>query len=211
MQLRLDTTWTRAQASLCWSIKLSQHYLSYGSYVNPFKYSSCPSIQHIPRFIYTFCDCCITSELQGAASFLQKVSSPEFIYKKRIKIFHYRPGVAQRVGRGIVLLFHDGGTRRGWVVSSTPRPHFTPRKDPVPIIQEAGWAPGLVWTGGKSRPPRIRSRTVQPVVSCYTDWATRSTKFKYITSQILDIRGLLEKYPTFGREKETGLLGALDT
>ena len=27
----------------------------------------------------------------------------------------------------------------------------------------------------------------------------------------MDIRGLLEKYPTFGREKETGLLGALDT
>ena len=25
------------------------------------------------------------------------------------------------------------------------------------------------------------------------------------------IRGLLEKYPTFGLEKETGLLGALDT
>ena len=28
---------------------------------------------------------------------------------------------------------------------------------------------------------------------------------------LCDIRGLLEKYPTFGREKETGLLGALDT
>jgi len=28
---------------------------------------------------------------------------------------------------------------------------------------------------------------------------------------IQQIRGLLEKYPTFGREKETGLLGALDT
>jgi hypothetical protein len=27
----------------------------------------------------------------------------------------------------------------------------------------------------------------------------------------VEIRGLLEKYPTFGREKETGLLGALDT
>ena len=25
------------------------------------------------------------------------------------------------------------------------------------------------------------------------------------------LRGLLEKYPTFDREKETGLLGALDT
>jgi hypothetical protein len=27
----------------------------------------------------------------------------------------------------------------------------TPWKDPVPIQQEAGWAPGPVWTGGKSR------------------------------------------------------------
>ena len=66
----------------------------------------------------------------------------------------YRPDVAQRVGRVIALLFHDRGTRRGWVVSVTPRPHFTPRKDPVPILQEAGWAPGPVWTGGKSRPHR---------------------------------------------------------
>ena len=60
--------------------------------------------------------------------------------------------MAQRVGRGIALLFHDRGTRRGLVVSSTPRPHFTPRKDPLPILQEAGWAPGPVWKGGKSRP-----------------------------------------------------------
>jgi len=65
-----------------------------------------------------------------------------------------RPGVAQRVGRGIALLFRDRGTRRGWVVSSTPRPYFTPEKDPVPIVQEAGWAPGPVWRGGKSRPRR---------------------------------------------------------
>ena len=64
------------------------------------------------------------------------------------------PGVAQRVGRCIALLFHDRRTRRGWVVSSTPRPHFTPGKDPVPILQKAGWAPGPVWTGGKSRPHR---------------------------------------------------------
>jgi len=27
-------------------------------------------------------------------------------------------------------------------------------KDPVPILQEAGWAPGPIWTGGKSRPHR---------------------------------------------------------
>jgi len=30
-------------------------------------------------------------------------------------------------------------------------------------------------------------------------------------NHIVRVRGLLEKYPTFGREKETGLPGALDT
>ena len=71
-----------------------------------------------------------------------------------VKWSRYRPSVAQRVGRGRALLFHDRGTRRGWVISSTPRPHFTPGKEPVPILQEAGWAPGPVWTGGRSRPHR---------------------------------------------------------
>ena len=40
------------------------------------------------------------------------------------------------------------------MVSSTPQSHFTSGKDPVPILQEAGWSPGPVWTGGKSRPHR---------------------------------------------------------
>jgi hypothetical protein len=65
--------------------------------------------------------------------------------------------MASRVSRGIALPFLDRGIRRGWVVSSTPQPHFTPGKDPIPIVQEAGWAPGLVWTGGKSRPTGNRS------------------------------------------------------
>ena len=30
----------------------------------------------------------------------------------------------------------------------------TPGKDPVPILHEAGRAPGPVWAGGKSRPHR---------------------------------------------------------
>jgi len=73
---------------------------------------------------------------------------------KKVKWSRYRPGVAQRVGRVIALLFHDRGTITGWMVSSMPRLYFTPGKDPVPISQEAGWAPGPVWTGGKSRPHR---------------------------------------------------------
>ena len=39
---------------------------------------------------------------------------------------------------------------------SAARPGRTlpPVKDSVPILQEAGWAPGPVWTVGKSRPHR---------------------------------------------------------
>ena len=37
---------------------------------------------------------------------------------------------------------------------SAARPGRTPGKDPVPILQEAGWAPGPIWKGGKSRPHR---------------------------------------------------------
>jgi hypothetical protein len=47
---------------------------------------------------------------------------------------------------GLALPFHDHGTRRGWRVSVKLRPLFTPGKDPVPILQEAEWAPGPVWT-----------------------------------------------------------------
>ena len=72
----------------------------------------------------------------------------------KVKWSRYKPGVGQRLGRGIALLSHDRGTRRRWVVSSTLRPHFTPGKDPVPILREASWAPGPVWTGGNSRPHR---------------------------------------------------------
>ena len=31
-----------------------------------------------------------------------------------------------------------------------PWPLFTPGKDPVPIAQEAGWAPGPVWTDAEN-------------------------------------------------------------
>ena len=41
---------------------------------------------------------------------------------------------------------------------SAARPGRTlPRERPGTIVQEAGWAPGPVWTGGKSRPTGIRS------------------------------------------------------
>jgi hypothetical protein len=68
----------------------------------------------------------------------------------KLKEPRYRPGCGPEGGRGIALLFQDFGARRGWGVSSTPRPHFTQGQDPVPIVQEDGWAPAPVWTGAEN-------------------------------------------------------------
>ena len=38
-------------------------------------------------------------------------------------------------------------------VRVTPRPLFTPGKDPVPIVQEAEWVPGPIWTGVENLAP----------------------------------------------------------
>ena len=72
----------------------------------------------------------------------------------KAKWSRYRPGVAQRVGTGLALLFHNRGTRRGVSGQQHARPHVTRGKDPVPIWQEARWPPGPEWTGGKSLPHR---------------------------------------------------------
>ena len=65
-----------------------------------------------------------------------------------------------------------------WGEWSAARPgRFTPGKDPVPIVQETGWAPGSVWTMKILVPPGFDPRTLQPVVSRYIDWATRPTCF----------------------------------
>ena len=40
-----------------------------------------------------------------------------------------------------------------------------PGKNPVTIVQEAGWAPGPVWTGAENlAPPGFDPRTVQPAI-----------------------------------------------
>jgi len=38
------------------------------------------------------------------------------------------------------------------MVSSTSQPRFTHQKEPVPIVQEAGWVRRMAWMGGKSHP-----------------------------------------------------------
>ena len=61
--------------------------------------------------------------------------------------------------RGVALLLSVYlGTRWEW--GSAPRPgRLAPGKDPVPIVQEAGWASEPVWTGAENLAPTgIRSQ-----------------------------------------------------
>ena len=62
-----------------------------------------------------------------------------------------------------------------------PRPLFTPGKDPV---KEAGWASGPLQVRKISPPPGFDPRTVQPVASLYTDYATRSTEHEELNEYI---------------------------
>jgi hypothetical protein len=58
----------------------------------------------------------------------------------------------------------------GWVGNATYRPLYPRERDPATIVQEAGWAPELVWTDGENiAPPGFDPWTVQPVASRYTD------------------------------------------
>ena len=85
------------------------------------------------------------------------------LVKVKVKWSCYRPGVAHRVGRGTALLFHDRGTRRGWVVSSTPQPHYTPGKTRYPFYRRLGGPQGRSGRVENLVPTGIRSQTVQPV------------------------------------------------
>ena len=57
---------------------------------------------------------------------------------------------AHRGSRGTALQFHDHGTRRGVRGQPHAPAALCPRKDPVPTVQEVGWAPGPVWTGAEN-------------------------------------------------------------
>jgi hypothetical protein len=78
----------------------------------------------------------------------------------------------------VLLLYSifDLGTRRGWGVSITPRPHLTSGKIRYPLYRRLGGPQGRSGQVRKiSPPPGCDPRTVQPVGSLYTDYATRST------------------------------------
>jgi len=105
---------------------------------------------------------------------------------------------AHRGSRGIPLHFHDHGTRRGRGFSVTLQ-LFTPGKDPVPIVQEAGWAPGPVWTGAenlastgiRSQDSPARSQSLYRL--SYPVHMNCTVNYNYFQTVILCCLGLLEK------------------
>jgi len=58
---------------------------------------------------------------------------------------------AHRGSRGIALLFNDQRHQKGVRGQRhAPAALYPPGKEPVSIVQEAGWASGLVWTGAEN-------------------------------------------------------------
>jgi hypothetical protein len=80
------------------------------------------------------------------------------------------------------------------VVSVKLRPLFTLGKDPVTIVQEAGWAPGPVWTGAENLDPTgirspdrpARSQSLQRL--CYPVHLSQKNTDKVIQSYFFKIR-----------------------
>jgi hypothetical protein len=68
--------------------------------------------------------------------------------------------------------FFNFGARLKWMVSTTPRARYLRDRDPLFILEEAGWAPGPIWKGGEQfdatgiRSPDRPARGDR----YYTDW-----------------------------------------
>ena len=76
---------------------------------------------------------------------------------------------AHRGSRGIALLFLDRGTSRGEGSASRPGRTLPPGKSRYPFYRRLGGPQGRSGRAENLAPTGIRSRTVQPVVSRYTD------------------------------------------
>jgi hypothetical protein len=95
--------------------------------------------------------CTGTEALYRPCGKVQPCTGTEALYRPYGKV-HPCTGTEAlyRGSRGIALPFHGHSTRWRWGVSITPRPLFTRGKNLLPIVQEAGWASGPVWTGAEN-------------------------------------------------------------
>ena len=71
-----------------------------------------------------------------------------------------------------------------------PRQHLTPGKDPVPVVQEAEWSSGPVWTGAENLPPpagiRSPDRPARRQSLYRLSYRTHEYFYKYIIVRLLE-------------------------
>ena len=70
-----------------------------------------------------------------------------WIVKLKVKVTLEQATKAQRGSICITVLLLQPRRCMGVDGQRHAPPALPPGKDPVPIVQEAGWAPGPVWTG----------------------------------------------------------------
>jgi len=80
--------------------------------------------------------------------------------------------MAQRVFRGIAVLFHDSGTRRGEWSAARPGRSLPTGKTRYPFYRRLGGPQGQSGREVNLVPTGIRSLTVQAVVNRYSNRAT---------------------------------------
>jgi len=81
-----------------------------------------------------------------------------------------RPGPGgERYSCTLSLSSASGGV---WVANVTPGPLYLRERQPIPVVQENGWAPGLVWTGTENLAPTGNRSLDRPSLAYhYTYWA----------------------------------------
>jgi hypothetical protein len=76
-----------------------------------------------------------------------------------IYIYNFALEQAMKAQRGVevyLYFFFNLRVRWRWVVNATLRPLYLRETKPVPIVYEAVWVPGPVWTGAEISPPPDR-------------------------------------------------------
>ena len=73
-----------------------------------------------------------------------ELASTSTVKKLKLKFALSYDTKAQRGVEVQLRSFFNLEARCGWVVNATPRPLYRQERDPVPILYEAGWAPGPV-------------------------------------------------------------------
>ena len=116
--------------------------------------------------------------------------------KVKVKWSRYRPGVAQRVGRGILYSSTTTALEGSEWSAARPGCILHPRKTRYPLYRRLGGPQGRSGRAENLVATGIRSRTVQPVASHYTDWATGPTlpwlgTWKRAYASWIDVFGVL--------------------